>query len=73
MSGRTWTVEIVNTGAREHRASFTVRAGDDASGEQVIRAVRVHLREAMLRGRCAAFWVSVHSDGPDCDHERRAP
>lgn len=49
--------------------TFTVRDAKDA--DEVMTAVRGHLRTMMERGGCRSLVIGVHVEGAECDHELR--
>lgn len=64
----TWRVVFEGMGVRVKALPVRSKTGDkDAIA--VVGVFGEFMREAMLPGGCRSFTVTVHPDGPDCDHE----
>ncbi len=57
------------------RLPVTILIGSGVGGSRTKcdQAFASSMREAMSRGGCRGFEVTVHPDGPDCDHEVGGP
>jgi hypothetical protein len=65
---RRWRVRFETTGAAV-TLQLQYREGNDADRDAILDLFRQRMRDTLGRGGCGAFTVSIHVDGPDCDHE----
>jgi hypothetical protein len=70
MSARAWRVMFEAGGVRRNLL-VTNGPGMLKEKQAVLDAVAEGLRAAIRSGGCRGFFVSVHPDGADCDHEVR--
>lgn len=61
---RAWAITF-----EDHAQRVTCKGAGAELGAAVTVAFKQYMRRAMERGGCCGFSVTVHVDGPDCDHE----
>lgn len=51
------------------RRLFTVKPQNVSDAAAVVHYFKETMRSLMKEAGCGGFTVTVHPDGPDCDHE----